>query len=491
MKGLIVTYLVTAVASVGALRDPLIGLYAYVAFAVLRPQFIFSWAGDMSGLSLYLGVALLAGWAFNGFGSWRIARARAVVVMLFTYTACYIVSAALAEFKDASYIAVLELLKIVLPFCVGLTMLETEQQWKRLLWVIVLSQGYVGFEQNLNYLRGYNTAAVGFGGMDNNCFGVSLVTVLGLSIGMGLTSRKWWERAAAGSCAALILHTTLLTYSRGAMVGMLVVGTTAFIALPKRPKYIAWMLVAVLVAARFTGPQLLARYSTAFASSDERDGSAESRLDLWRDTLKVIAAQPLLGVGPANWRLIASRFGWAEGKSAHSVWMETAAEVGVPGTLALFCFFAIATIRLWPLARAEVTDANHYEVGAAIGVILAVAGFASSGQFVSVVGLEAPYYIVMVGAAVLKNAGQRAAQRQPGAMPELPMPPVVLGQPAIAGPPNGPSAQFRPREARPRLLPAIEQSRSSTVTFPSQPRVSERQRLLPDLGPKDDPALAG
>ena len=44
------------------MRSPLIGLFVYVGFAVLRPQFIWGWAGDFGGISLYVGVATLIGW---------------------------------------------------------------------------------------------------------------------------------------------------------------------------------------------------------------------------------------------------------------------------------------------------------------------------------------------------------------------------------------------------------------------------------------------
>jgi O-antigen ligase len=242
--------------------------------------------------------------------------------------------------------------------------------------------------------------------MDNNFFGLSLVTTLGPAIALTLVSRHWWSRLAAAAATALILHTTLLTFSRGAMLGLIAVGVTAFVIMPKKPKYLAALLIVGLVAARLTGPQLLARYGTAFASEEERDGSAESRIVLWMDCLKVIEQYPVLGVGPANWRVIASSFGWPEGKSAHSVWMETAAEVGVPGALALLVFFLSALVKLWPIARQFEIGENRYESAAAAAVVLAIVGFAVSGQFVSAPGLEVPYFVTLVGIGLLKGKGQ-------------------------------------------------------------------------------------
>jgi hypothetical protein len=40
MKGLILIYAIAGLGSLGALRSPLIGLFIYLGFSVLRPQFI-------------------------------------------------------------------------------------------------------------------------------------------------------------------------------------------------------------------------------------------------------------------------------------------------------------------------------------------------------------------------------------------------------------------------------------------------------------------
>lgn len=71
MKGLILIYFITVVGSIVALRKPIIGLFIYVGFAVLRPQFIWGFAGDFGGISLYVGIATMIGWVFSGFGSKR------------------------------------------------------------------------------------------------------------------------------------------------------------------------------------------------------------------------------------------------------------------------------------------------------------------------------------------------------------------------------------------------------------------------------------
>ena len=403
MKGLILIYAIAGLGSLGALRSPLIGLFIYVGFAVLRPQFIWGWAGDFYGISQYVGIATLIGWVLNGFGSKKVGPGKAIVVALIMFTVWMGISATQAVDRDAAYATLIPLMKFVMPFLIGITILDTEQRARGLLWVIVLSMGYVSFEMNLEYWRGYNIAGEGFGGMDNNCFGVALVATIGPALALGLGAKNWYERALAALSAVLILHTTLLTFSRGAMVGLLVVGATAFLMMPKRPKYFAVLAVAGLIALRLTGPQLMARYATTVAEGEERDGSSESRLDLWRDCLKLAIDNPIFGVGPGNFPVVAASLGWTAGKQAHSVWMQQAAETGFPGVLLLFCFFALAVVKLWPLARARLTEESRNEIAVASGLIMSIVGFAVAGQFVSLGGLEIPYYAAMIGVVLLKQ----------------------------------------------------------------------------------------
>ena len=57
------------------------------------------------------------------------------------------------------------------------------------------------------------------------------------------------------------------------------------------------------------------------------------------------------------------------------------------------------------------TEANRDDVAIATGVVLSIVGFAAAGQFVSAPALEPPYYVVMVGAALLKATPGKAHRR--------------------------------------------------------------------------------
>ncbi|MCU1382485.1 MAG: putative O-glycosylation ligase, exosortase A-associated [Acidobacteria bacterium] len=433
MKGLIFVYVLTALGVFGSLRKPIIGLYVYIGFAVLRPQNLWAFAGDMSNLSLMVGVAMLAGWALNGFGEKRVGRGGIVVALLLLFLCWTSLSAVQAVNPDVAFTWVIELLKIVAPFLVGITLLDVKKDVRGLIWLIVIAQAYISLEMNLSYyVDGYNRARdAGFGGMDNNSFGISLVSTIGPTLALALTEKRWLLRAGAASCAVLILHATLLTFSRGAMIGLVAVGFTAFVLMPKRPSYMAVLALAGLLALRLTGPELLARYSTTVADEGDRDDSAESRFELWRDCLKVASESPLFGIGARNWPLVAARFGWPEGKEAHSTWMQTTAETGFPGVLSLLLFFGIAAVKVWPTAHRLPTEETRYQVAGARAVVMSIAGFVVAAQFVTLAGLEIPYYMAMIGVVILKDvpaaAEVRAAMPFSAARSTAPRPGLAFG----------------------------------------------------------------
>jgi hypothetical protein len=68
----------------------------------------------------------------------------------------------------------------------------------------------------------------------------------------------------------------------------------------------------------------------------------------------------------------------------------------------LVSFYACCVWRLWPYVKRSDEQVDPWFTDTARMVIAALTGFAVSAQFVSLPGLEAPYYIVLLGAGALK-----------------------------------------------------------------------------------------
>ncbi|MCI0743379.1 MAG: O-antigen ligase family protein [Gemmataceae bacterium] len=402
-KGLIVTYLLTYGGAFVSLFNPFIGLLVYVCFAIIRPESLWHWSVPPGNYSRIVAIALLLGWAIHGFGQWRFGKARVIVWSLIGFWLWAALSATQAPNADRSWAFLEQLAKIVLPFLVGITLINSVAQLKQLAWVIVLSLGYVALDLNLSYYDGFNRLQLdGFGGMDNNSMAIALVTGVGLAFFLGLNAPKHWQMGLAFLAAGLMAHAVLFSFSRGGMLALALSAGMAVFLIRLQFRHFAVLAVAVLLGLRLAGPEVQERFLSVFVNQEQRDESAQSRVELWKDCLDATAKRPMLGLGPAHWPLVAAEYGWPPGKEAHTLWLQIAAELGIPGVTFLLAFYLMTMRRLWPIARGRLPLADPWLQQAASMVIAGLFGFMIAAQFVSLVGLELPYYATLLGAGVLR-----------------------------------------------------------------------------------------
>jgi probable O-glycosylation ligase (exosortase A-associated) len=403
-KGLIFTYLMTYGGALVALFNPFIGLLIYVCFAIIKPDAMWGFAlGQTGNYSRIVAIALLIGWAMRGFGRWQFYRGTGIVAALLGYWLWSNLGAALAEDQDAAWIFVESLTKIVLPFLVGITIIDSMAKLKALIWVIVVSQGYVAYELNLSYYDGTNIVhEQGFGGMDNNCVAIAMVACVGMAFFLGLQAERWWQKALALTAAMLMVHVVMFSFSRGGLLALILTSFLAFALVPKQPKHYLVFLLVVLLGFRLAGPLVVERFMTTFTDPEKRDESSQSRIILWEACWDTMQKEPVLGVGPNNWGLRVQAYGFPRGKEAHTLWLQVGAEQGFPGLGLLVLFYGLCVLRLWPVTRARYPVPDPWLRAVARMVISSLIGFAIAAQFVTLEGLEVPYYITLVGAVSLK-----------------------------------------------------------------------------------------
>jgi len=410
VKGLIFTYLLTYGGSLLALFRPFVGFLIYVLFATLRPEHAWPWALPPGNYSRTVAIAMLIGWALHGFGRWNLGRGGASIAALLAYTFWAVLSATQASDQVRAMAFLDQLSKISLPVVVGASLLNSVGRLKAVAWVILLGHAYPCLEFNLDYLQGYNRLRFdGYARMDNNCYAISLVSSAGIGVFLGMYAETRRKRLLAAGSMALIGHAVLLSNSRGGMLGMITVGLVSFSFMRKGWKECSALAAALALVVIFSGPEVRARFSSTFADKEERDSSAESRLELWAACLDTIQKNPLLGVGPNNMPLLMPNYGFELGKEAHTLWLQIGAELGAPGLVFLLMFYWLTILRLLPLARGSPTTDPQLQLMARM-VIASLCGFMVSAQFVSLKMLEPPYYVCLIGIGVLRLATPRGSQ---------------------------------------------------------------------------------
>ena len=410
MMGQVFVYALTFGGAGVALVRPYYGLLVYILFAVIRPHSLWHWVELPSNSSLIVALAMMVGWAVNGFGSLRFGRTRACTLCFVGFWLWAVLSAILvAENQTRAFWYLESMAKILIPFVIGATVINRPWQVRWLAWTIVIGLSYVAFELNLQYYGGYNRLRlVGYGSMDNNSFAIALDCVIGLALMLGLTAPRLWQKGFALLASAIMMNAVFFSDSRGGMLGLMFTGALAFLLVPKRPVHYAMFLVMLLVGFRLMGEEAVDRFVTVFADPEARDASAQSRLDLWVDCFDAWQGSPILGVGPENWGQLAPNYGWPLGKYAHSLWVQTATETGIVGISLLLGFYTVCLWQMWRLIYRIPHVSNELrDVGRM--VIAAIVGFAIPAQFVSLWGLEIPYYVVLLGAVAYKVAVYESA----------------------------------------------------------------------------------
>jgi hypothetical protein len=288
MRAELLTFFLTTVGVGGAIVDPYISFLVYVCFAIIRPEALWPWIPP-GRYSLVVALAMIVGWLARGGGNWRFRAATPVVLGLLGYWGWAVISMFHASQRDVALDYVVTLSKIVLPCIVGLTLVDSTKKLKQLIWVVVISYGYIGYEMNMSYFSGYNRAEIdGFGG-GRSAFGIGLVAVFGPAVYLGLAAEKPWQKALAFVSALLILHTTFLTYSRGALVALIITGGIAILITPlhhadahasdswRRPRSFPRRLVGTRMG---SGPEGYRQGGTHLvAAGRRRTGCARLRLD--------------------------------------------------------------------------------------------------------------------------------------------------------------------------------------------------------------------
>src|SRR5213595_1334522 len=117
MKGLLFTYALTYGGALASFFSPFVGLLIYICFSIIRPESLWHWSVPRGNYSRIVAIALLIGWALNGFGNWRLGKGRIVVACFIGFWSWALISTlATALFPERGFAYLENMAKILLPF---------------------------------------------------------------------------------------------------------------------------------------------------------------------------------------------------------------------------------------------------------------------------------------------------------------------------------------------------------------------------------------
>ena len=296
MREAILVLVVLALAGLAVFR-PVFGLYAYIWFALMRPDY-FAWAvgnfpfsGVLAGATLFGSILKVVNFPviFKDFSS----------LLLLAYQIPITCSVVLSVAPYLTYYHYTEFERITLMVLLIPVLVQTERELHGLFLIIALSQGMVGLKFGLFGLRqGGVHLFEGYAGLDNNGLALAVVMVLPFCWYMRQKVDSKWLKALLLAMVFSIITAVIMTESRnGALALVTVMLMIAWRSRYKVPVLLMFTLLAVPALMLFQN-QFVARMSTLENAS--ADSSAYSRLVLSHVAFRMWQDHPIFGVGFGN-----------------------------------------------------------------------------------------------------------------------------------------------------------------------------------------------
>ena len=233
-------------------------------------------------------------------------------------------------------------------------------------------------QPGIQLVRGHPPRAQGF---YKHYFPFSGVLVLvGLLVG-GITMEVALKARIALAGAFIAIATAVgLTLTRSSLFALFIGTLVIVFTRPKRRT--AWITVAAVIALSCAGVYWIQRHRAA-ATAQAQDPGTEYRFLMWRDSVKLVKAHPLLGVGLDSvagdwqrWDLEAYRR-FPLHSHFHSSPIQIAVECGLPALAVWIWLLAAYAIFLFRLQRGLRT--NALVRGLIVGIFAGLIAFVLSG----------------------------------------------------------------------------------------------------------------
>lgn len=254
---------------------------------------------------------------------------------------------------------------------------------------------------------------------DPNFYGQQMLVLLPLGLWWVIHARNSWMRLAAIYSTLAIVAGIGLSYSRGALLAVAVMGAVYFIRFKIQLRFLLYLIPLVLIAAIAAPPELRARFSTLtqFAEVAEtgviEEDSLANRMRYLVVGGNMFLDDPILGKGAQHFKAVYSDYVLQIGlsperdqnRNAHNYYLEVLTEHGLIGLGLVLAMIGLAwrRFRQGQLLYIQAGDQRMADLGGFLQV--ALSGYAVSAFFLH--GDYPRFLWLFLGVAVAFGFGAR------------------------------------------------------------------------------------
>ncbi|NUQ00729.1 MAG: O-antigen ligase family protein, partial [Armatimonadetes bacterium] len=340
------------------LVEPFYGLIAYLALVYLRP-------GDRFPVveSLRLTLLLVFWTSLVWLVQVTVSRRRLVRHPVNRDLALLFVAAFVSylpiSIRSGLNVVFEGLFKVVMVYVLAANLIRTPARLRGTAWMMVLLSALnavLAWQALRRGESGFEERAAGVGVLsDPNDLALTLVMVLPLAVALWQFERGVYRRWLLAIAAGLLIAGTLVSRSRGGVLGLLVVlFLEGYERVGGRRGRIAFSLVGAFLGFLALGAMLAQRGQTFGDIGD--DPNVYNRRGAWVAGLRMMLDRPFTGVGMYRFAEFTDTYGprWMDQREmvAHNSIVQVAGEMGLPGLL-VFCALLWHTVGALRRVRAR------------------------------------------------------------------------------------------------------------------------------------------
>lgn len=227
--------------------------------------------------------------------------------------------------------------KVTLVYFMVTSVVDSKEKLRYALWGIIAGLTLEAWTAYNNLRTGELSLAVPIWWMDKNDFAVSLVMGIPLAVTFFLNEKWGVKRVLLMGSLALLLLTVLRAYSRGGYIGLFIVLLITLIRLLVKKEWRTSMVFFIPLLLYIFVVRTPARTWERMTSLQyyEQDISVQSRFAFWRAGIKMMALNPILGIGAGKFSeevmaYIPPEVERVKGRAPHNMFILIGAENGIP-----------------------------------------------------------------------------------------------------------------------------------------------------------------
>jgi len=282
-------------------------------------------------------------------------------------------------------------IKIIVFFYLIISLITTEKRFIVFIVTFLCLMTYIASDAYIQYLSGNFTHTMNVdrltgstsAGGDANSLGATLVLSIPIILASANYFNNFFVKIPFYILSLFMSTMVVITASRSALLALLgIIFAGIYYSKHKVLNFI--IAIILIIIGWFLLPQQYQDRYMLFSEVDENMNEVSSgRIDIWKAGVRMIPANPILGVGAGafRWAYASGEYGPPQFMQSHNLYIQLASSMGIVGVTAWLFFIITFLKKMKWLSHIKHTSESYWMIFFSKSFIIVIAGLLISGMF--------------------------------------------------------------------------------------------------------------